>query len=199
MEQLCNKIREELLEQIDFSRELSNDELQEMIVRKMADHPVITVLTLQERILLEQRVFNSLRRLGVLQELLEDDSVTEIMVNGPSQIFYEKEGRFWKYPYSFSSEEKLQDVIQQIVGKHNRVVNLSSPIVDTRLEDGSRVNVVLTPIAIDGSAISIRKFSKMALNMETLIEKETLSLEIAEFLKDLVKASYGLQKSISCL
>lgn len=192
MEQLCNKIREELLEQIDFSRELSNDELQEMIVRKMADHPVITVLTLQERILLEQRVFNSLRRLGVLQELLEDDSVTEIMVNGPSQIFYEKEGRFWKYPYSFSSEEKLQDVIQQIVGKHNRVVNLSSPIVDTRLEDGSRVNVVLTPIAIDGSAISIRKFSKMALNMETLIEKETLSLEIAEFLKDLVKARYNL-------
>jgi len=192
MEQLCNQIREELLEQIDFSRELSNDELQEMIVRKMADYPVIIGLTLQERILLEQRVFNSLRRLGVLQELLEDDSVTEIMVNGPEQIFYEKDGKFCKYPYSFSSEEKLQDVIQQIVGKHNRVVNLSSPIVDTRLEDGSRVNVVLTPIAIDGSAISIRKFSKTPLNMEALIEMETISLEIAEFLKSLVKARYNL-------
>lgn len=192
MEQLCNQIKEELLEQIDFSRELSNDELQEMIIRKMANHPVIIGMTLQERILLEQRVFNSLRRLGVLQELLEDDSVTEIMVNGPNQIFYEKNGRFYKYPFYFSSEEKLQDVIQQIVGKHNRVVNLSSPIVDTRLEDGSRVNVVLTPIAIDGSAISIRKFSKIPLSMEALIEKETLSLEVAEFLKTLVKARYNL-------
>lgn len=137
-------------------------------------------------------MFNSLRKLGVLQELLEDENVTEIMVNGAENIFYEREGVFCKYPYSFSSEEQLQDVIQQIVGRHNRVVNLSMPIVDTRLEDGSRVNIVLNPISIDGSAISIRKFSKKPLDMKILIERGTISEEIAKFLELLVKARYNL-------
>lgn len=192
MEQLCDQIREEILQRIDFAKELQNDELQEMIVRQMAQSAMVTKLSLKERVLLEQRIFNSLRKLGVLQELLEDEDVTEIMVNGHAHIFYEKDGQFHKYPYAFSSEEKLQDVIQQIVGKNNRVVNLSSPIVDTRLEDGSRVNVVLNPISIDGSAISIRKFPKEALDMENLIAKDTLSTELAEFLKDLVRARYNL-------
>lgn len=192
MERLCEEIREKVLDQMDFATEMQNEKLRETIVREMAQNREIMGLSLQKRITLEQMVFNSLRKLGVLQELVEDDAVTEIMVNGPKQIFYEKNGRFYRYPYSFSSEEKLQDVIQQIVGKHNRVVNLASPIVDTRLEDGSRVNVVLSPIAIDGSAISIRKFSKQPLDMQTLIEKETLSLEMAEFLKKLVLARYNI-------
>lgn len=192
MDKLCDKIREALLENMDFAEELPNDKLQEMIVRQMAKTKEVSGLSLKDRVLLEQRVFNSLRKLGVLQELLEDDSVTEIMVNGPTQIFYEKDGVFMKYPYAFVSEEKLQDVIQQIVGKYNRVVNLSSPIVDTRLEDGSRVNVVLNPISIDGSAISIRKFSKTPFDMESLVEKETLSGEVAVFLEDLVRARYNI-------
>lgn len=192
MEKWCETIREKVLEKIDFSRELPDVELREIIAKEMAGNREINQMTLSQRIVLEQRVFNSLRKLDILQELLEDDSITEIMVNGPNKVFYEKNGVIEKYPYHFSSEEKLQDVIQQIVGKHNRVVNLSTPIVDSRLEDGSRVNVVLSPIAIDGSAISIRKFSKHPLDMDSLVERETLSKEVAEFLKKLVIARYNL-------
>lgn len=192
MKELCENIRIQVLERMDFSKELTDSDLQEMIVRQMAQHERIAKLSLSERILVEQRVFNSLRKLGVLQELLEDENVTEIMVNGAENIFFEREGVFCKYPYSFSSEEQLQDVIQQIVGRHNRVVNLSMPIVDTRLEDGSRVNIVLNPISIDGSAISIRKFSKKPLDMKILIERGTISEEIAKFLELLVKARYNL-------
>lgn len=192
MDTWCEEIREQVLEKIDYSRELPDDELREIIAAEMANYNKINQITLSQRMNLEQRVFNSLRKLDILQDLLEDDSITEIMVNGPNCVFYEKDGVFEKYPYHFSSEEKLQDVIQQIVGRHNRVVNMSTPIVDSRLEDGSRVNVVLSPIAVDGSAISIRKFSKVPLEMESLVEKETLSQEMAEFLKMLVIARYNL-------
>jgi len=189
---LCEQIRVRVLEKIDFSKELSDIELREMIVREMAQCNEIQMFSLKQRVSAEQRIFNSLRKLDILQELLEDDSITEIMVNGPNQIFYEQEGAIWQYPHTFQTEEKLQDVIQQIVGRHNRVVNLSNPIVDTRLADGSRVNVVLPPIAIDGSAISIRKFSKTPLDMSSLVKKGTLSEEVAEFLKKLVVARYNL-------
>lgn len=192
MNDLCEQIRVRVLEKIDFSKELSDIELREMIVREMAQCNEIQMFSLKQRVSAEQRIFNSLRKLDILQELLEDDSITEIMVNGPNQIFYEQEGAIWQYPHTFQTEEKLQDVIQQIVGRHNRVVNLSNPIVDTRLADGSRVNVVLPPIAIDGSAISIRKFSKTPLDMSSLVKKGTLSEEVAEFLKKLVVARYNL-------
>lgn len=192
MDSLCEKLREGILERIDFSKELPDAELREMIVWEMAQCEQIVTLSLRQRMLVEQMVFNSLRKLDILQELLEDDAITEIMVNGPKEIFYEKNGFFHKYPYSFASEEKLQDVIQQIVGRHNRVVNLSNPIVDTRLEDGSRVNVVLAPIAIDGSAVSIRKFSSKPLDMEALVRKGTLPQEVADFLRKLVVARYNL-------
>lgn len=190
--ELCELIRNKLLERMDFSRELPDSELQEMIARELARCSETEMLSVSHRIQLEQRVFNSLRKLDILQELLEDDEISEIMVNGPEQIFYEKKGCFCKYPYCFSSEEKLQDVIQQMVSKHNRVVNLIAPIVDTRLEDGSRVNIVLSPIAIDGSAISIRKFRNEPMDMEFLIQEGTLSKEAAEFLRKLVQAKYNL-------
>ena len=192
VDQLCENLRCLVLERVDFSRELSDIELEEIIARELASMPQAGNLSLKERIVLEQRVFNSLRKLDILQELIEDEDITEIMVNGPKCVFYEKDGQFYQYPYCFSSEEKLQDVIQQIVGRHNRVVNMTTPIVDTRLEDGSRVNIVLNPIAIDGSAISIRKFSKISMDMEMLIEKETITREAADFLKMLVKAKYNL-------
>lgn len=192
MDKLCEEIREQVLERMDFSKEVPDAELQEMIARQMARSERTSTLSLNQRIILEQRIFNSLRKLGILQELLEDEEITEIMVNGARHVFYEKQGQFYQYPHSFSSEEKLQDIIQQMVGRHNRVVNLSSPIVDTRLEDGSRVNIVLTPIAIDGSAVSIRKFAKTPLDMESLVKRETLSEEIADFLKKLVEARYNL-------
>ena len=174
------------MERIDFSRELPDMELKDMIAREMARCKETEKLSLNQRMQLAQRVFNSLRKLDILQELLEDDEITEILVNGPQNIFYEKRGIFYRYAQNFASEEKLQDVIQQIVSKHNRVVNLISPIVDTRLEDGSRVNIVLAPIAIDGSAISIRKFGKYSLGMEDLVTGGMLTKDAAEFLKNLV-------------
>lgn len=192
MDKLCELLRERVLERMDFSKELEEKELKELIARELAAVKEAHELSILERVSVEQRVFNSLRKLDILQELVEDEAVTEILVNGPKHIFYEKGGRFYEYPYVFSSEEKLQDVIQQIVGRHNRVVNLATPIVDTRLEDGSRVNVVLAPVAIDGSALSIRKFSKQPLDMDTLITKGTISGEAAEFLKILVQSRYNL-------
>ena len=192
MERLCESIRKQVLERMDFTKELSDVELQELIAREMSYQKEMKQLTIQQRIFVEQRVFNSLRKLDVLQELLEDDEITEILVNGPNRIFYEKNGQFQEHPYHFSSEEKLQDVIQQIVGRHNRVVNLTSPIVDTRLEDGSRVNIVLMPIAIDGSAISIRKFGRTPMSMQALIYLETLNEELSRFLKQVVVARYNI-------
>lgn len=192
MDRLCERLREQVLGQMDFSKEMEESELKELIGRVLAGCGEVTEYSLKDRVVMEQRVFNSLRRLDVLQELVEDDEVTEILVNGPNCIFYEKGGTFYEYPYRFSSEEKLQDVIQQIVGKHNRVVNLTNPIVDTRLEDGSRVNVVLTPVAIDGSAVSIRKFSKLPLTMDALVEKGTITQDAADFLKMLVINRYNL-------
>ena len=192
MERLCDSIRKQVLERMDFTKELSDVELQELIAREMSYQKEVKKLTIQQRIFVEQRVFNSLRKLDVLQELLEDDEITEILVNGPNRIFYEKNGQFQEHPYHFSSEEKLQDVIQQIVGRHNRVVNLTSPIVDTRLEDGSRVNIVLMPIAIDGSAISIRKFGRTPMSMQALIYLETLNEELSRFLKQVVVARYNI-------
>ena len=192
MDRLCERLREQVLGQMDFSKEMEESELKELIARVLAACGEVTEYSLKDRVVMEQRVFNSLRRLDVLQELVDDDEVTEILVNGPNRIFYEKGGTFYEYPYRFSSEEKLQDVIQQIVGKHNRVVNLTNPIVDTRLEDGSRVNVVLTPVAIDGSAVSIRKFSKLPLTMDALVEKGTITQDAADFLKMLVINRYNL-------
>lgn len=192
MDELCEQIRKQVLERLDFSKELEETELQELIAHEMARSHQVEELSIRQRIGLEQRIFNSLRKLDILQELIEDEEVTEILVNGPNHIFYEKKGIFTEYPLHFASEEKLQDVIQQIVGKQNRVVNLTSPIVDTRLEDGSRVNVVLAPIAIDGSAVSIRKFSKTPLDMKSLIEMESITEEAADFLKELVENRYNL-------
>lgn len=192
MEQICEALRERVLDSMDLERDIPDEELRELIAWKIAQMEEARSWSIKDRLYVEQRVFNSLRKLDILQDLLEDDAVTEIMVNGPKHVFYEKQGQFHTYPYVFTSEEKLQDVIQQIVGRHNRVVNMSSPIVDTRLEDGSRVNVVLSPIAVDGSAVSIRKFSKKGLDMETLVEMGTISEDVAEFLKKLVLAKYNL-------
>jgi pilus assembly protein CpaF len=192
VDKICELLRERVLESIDWSKESDDDTLRELIGREIATTVEWEKISIKDRIMLEQRIYNSLRKLDILQDLIEDDRVTEIMVNGPDKIFYEKDGEVLEYPYHFPSEEKLQDVIQQIVGRNNRVVNLSSPIVDTRLEDGSRVNIVLSPISIDGSAISIRKFPQKPLDMEQLINLETITEEAAFFLKELVESGYNI-------
>ncbi len=192
MDNLFDTIRMQVMEKMDFSRELADEEIEELILQEIAFTAKNVNLSVKEKRQLHRQIFHSLRKLDILQELVDDPQITEIMVNGPKHIFYEKDGRICESALKFSTEEKMQDVIQQIVAKHNRVVNQSSPIVDTRLEDGSRVNIVLSPISIDGSAISIRKFPKEPIYMEELIKKDSISQEAAEILKILIQARYSL-------
>lgn len=187
-----NVLREEILSELDLTRELDDGEVYHLVEERAGSYAREHMLTLAERETLEQFLFNSMRKLDVLQELLEDDEITEIMVNGYQCIFYEKKGALYASDKKFSSPEKLNDVIQQIVGNSNRMVNEASPIVDARLADGSRVNIVLEPVSIDGSAISIRKFPKKPIRMKDLIRIGSLSEEGAEVLQVLVKSGYNI-------
>ena len=192
MDEYINQIRARVFQRMDLSRDMLDEEIEEFISEETAQMLQGMIISLRERVRIEQQVFNSLRKLDALQDLIDDPEVSEIMVNGPQNIFYEKFGCVHKWEQSFSSEEKMQDIIQQIVGRHNRVVNLSNPIVDTRLNDGSRVNIVLSPISLDGSAITIRKFPEHPLDMDALIKKGAISKEAADLLKYLVQAKYSL-------
>lgn len=149
-------------------------------------------IPLKRRTALGKELFNTFRKLDLLQDFLEDEEITEIMINGVQSIFYEKQGKIYESERRFISREKLEDVIQQIVAGSNRIVNEASPIVDARLSDGSRVNVVLAPIALNGPIVTIRKFPKEAITMNELIEWKSISTEVAEFLEILVAAGYNI-------
>ncbi len=149
-------------------------------------------LTIEERISMSKRLFNSIRGFGILNSIIEDEDVTEIMINGHNNVFIEKKGKMYKCEENFESEEKLNDLIQRIVGKAGREVNQANPIVDTRLPDGSRVNVVLAPISLRGSTVTIRKFSKNPMTIEKLIEYKSITAEVAKLLENLVKAKYNI-------
>jgi len=192
MRDLAEKVKLEILENMDLSNDHSDEEIHSIISKALREQAKDRILSLSDRKWLESIIFNSLRKMDVLQELIEDDSITEIMIDGPDRIFLEKEGRLIKSTMVFPGNEKLLDVIQQIVGEQNRIVNESSPIVDTRLADGSRVNIVLPPIAIDGAAVTIRKFPKNPFTIEQLISISSLSEEISVFLKTLVVAGYNI-------
>lgn len=192
LDEISERIRQQVLTDIDASRDMEDEEIWDIISKIASDEVKKEKISLKERIELEKKIFDSLKRLDVLQDLIDDTDVTEIMVNGPDKIFYEKNGAIQQYNGRFASEQKMQDIIQQIVGRHNRVVNQASPIVDTRLADGSRVNVVLSPISLGGSAISIRKFPKDPFDMERLISIGSLSKEVARVLETLVKARYSI-------
>lgn len=185
-------LREEIYRKIDLSCVITDKELEELIERTLIERSRRNALSLDQREQYQREIFNSMRKLDVLQELLEDEEITEVMVNGQNHIFYEKAGALQEWDRQFSSEEKLSDVIQQMVGRNNRRVNASTPIADTRLSDGSRVNIVLSPVAVDGSCISIRKFPKEALTMKRLTELGSLSEELAEYLGFLVRSGYNI-------
>lgn len=192
MDKYATQIRTNVLAKMDLSKEVSDEEMEMLISNEVSLLAAEEHFSIAERIRLEQIAFNSLRRLDVISELVEDETVTEIMVNGPQNIFYEKEGRLHRYEGSFASEERLQDIMQQIVARHNRVINLSSPIVDTRLKDGSRVNMVIAPVAVDGSVLTIRKFPKNPWTMEQLIEMDSITKAAADMLRLFVIAKYSI-------
>lgn len=191
-EQLLSQIKEEVGQGIRLDRDLSDDEIKDLITHVVFNKTRNGLAGVAERQAIAETVFNSMRRLGVLQPLLEDPDVTEIMVNGPEEIFIEREGRVFGLNLQFESRERLEDIIQTMVSRVNRTVNESSPIVDFRLEDGSRVNVVLNPIALNGPIMTIRKFPEKPMTMERLVEFESISVEAAKALKLLVEAKYNI-------
>ena len=183
---------EKVMLRMDMTKETGEEELQEIIRRVIEEEGKREYLSLGDKIKISRELFNAFRRLDILQDLIEDDEITEIMVNGTANIFYEKKGKIFQTDRRFLSEARLGDVIQQIVGETNRYVNEASPIVDARLKDGSRVNVVLKPVAVNGPVMTIRKFPADAVTMGQLIRMGSLSEEAAGFVEKLVKSKYNI-------
>lgn len=186
------KIKHNIIKQITSQRELADEQLVKLIDQEILSFGEVAFITIEQKVRLRKELYNSLRKLDVLQELVEDASVTEIMINGAKNIFIERKGRITKCEQEFESDSRLQEVIQTIVSGTNRIVNESSPIVDARLQDGSRVNVVLPPIALDGPILTIRKFPDKPITMEGLIGFGALTPEVADLLHTLVKAKYNI-------
>lgn len=175
-----------------MSGDITDVALKQVIGECVQEESGLYMISIRQKEELEESVFNAIRRLDVLQELLEDDTITEIMINGKDDIFLERKGHITKWDKSFENEERLEDIAQKIASLSNKIVNISSPIADTRLEDGSRVSIVLPPVALNGPVITIRKFYKDALTMEKLIETGSLTQEAADFLKMAVKSKYNI-------
>lgn len=186
------ELQSKVLERLDLTKDIADEELMETIYSVLEECGKETYIPLKSKVGIGKELFNMFRKLDILQELLEDEDITEIMINGTEHIFIERDGRLTQLQKRFSEREKLEDIIQQIVAKSNRIVNEASPIVDARLEDGSRVNVVLYPVALNGPVVTIRKFPKEVMTMQELISKQSLSHEVAEFLQHLVKAKYNI-------
>ena len=170
----------------------SDEEIYEVIERNVFREAYNIYITADEKQYLVKSVYNSIKGLDVLQDIVDNPDITEIMVNGPEHIFIERDGKITEYPGHFVSLQKLEDVIQQIVAKVNRMVNEASPIVDVRLLDGSRVNIVLPPVSLDGPVVTIRKFPKNPMTMDNLLETGSINKEVADFLKTLVIAKYNI-------
>ncbi len=185
------ELRKEVREEISGIQQISDEELYEIIDRHIFKKGEEEYLPLKERIELRTGLFNSFRKLDILQQLLDDTEVTEVMINGPEHIFLERKGVMESWNQEFDSEEQLEDMVQQIVSRVNRTVNVASPIADARLPDGSRVHVVLPPISLDGPVVTIRKFPRR-ITMQMLIESGTVSTEAAKFLEKLVHAGYNI-------
>lgn len=183
---------DQVMHRLDMTKETGEEELQEIIRNVIDEEGKREFLSLGEKIRISRELFNAFRRLDILQDLIEDDEITEIMVNGTENIFYEKGGRIYQTDRHFISEERLGDVIQQIVGEANRYVNETSPIVDARLKDGSRVNVVLKPVAVNGPVMTIRKFPSDAVTMRQLVRMGSLTREAAGFIEKLVRSKYNI-------
>ncbi|MFR1613012.1 MAG: CpaF family protein [Lachnospiraceae bacterium] len=188
----AEQLHARILDELDLSKEVEDEELTRIIYRVLREAESREYLPLNVKTALGRELFNAFRKLDLLEEFLEDDEITEVMINGTQNIFYEKKGRIFQSDKRFLSREKLEDVIQQIVAGANRLVNEASPIVDARLADGSRVNVVLAPIALNGPIVTIRKFPTESITMKQLIAWNSISEEVAEFLALLVESGYNI-------
>lgn len=189
---LAEALKREIRESLDVIKDISDEDINELITDKVFEEARLHSMSICEKQELVSAVFNSIRKLDILQPLIDDKNITEIMVNGADNIFVEKEGRIYSLNIAFESRQKLENVIQSIVSRVNRVVNEAAPIVDARLEDGSRVNVVLPPIALNGPILTIRKFPESPISMDKLLEWGSISAEAAGALQRMVKAKYNI-------
>lgn len=189
---LRDSIQRRLLDRLEYCGEAEDNEVYEMIMEEIVAEAKKLYIPMRIKERLCREIYHAVRSFDVLQEIMDESEITEIMVNGPDDIFVEKNGVIHKYENRFSSEEKLEDIIQQMVGGSNRAVNESSPIVDARLQNGSRVNVVLPPVAINGPILTIRRFPETPIDMQRLIGLGSITGEAAQFLKSLVIAGYNI-------
>ena len=190
--ELKERLKNEVISELDFSNDISDRQIEIKIDQALSREGSKTYIGLRDRIELKKSIYNSIKKLDVLSDLLEDNDITEIMINGPNSIFIEKNGIIQKADLKFESKERLSTAIQQIVSTVNRQVNQSEPIQDAILQDGSRVNIVLSGISCDGDIVTVRKFSKDKITIDQLIEKEAITKEAADFLKLVVKAKYNI-------
>ncbi len=188
----AEQLHARILARLDMTRDMEDEELTELIYEVLQEVSQEEYLPLDQKTMLGKELFNAFRKLDLLQEFLEEDDITEIMINGTQNIFIEKAGRISQSDKRFLSADKLEDVIQQIVAGSNRLVNEASPIVDARLADGSRVNVVLPPVALNGPIVTIRKFAKEVITMNKLMEWQSINSEVSGFLASLVAAGYNI-------
>lgn len=188
---LKRKLKADIMQGFSYDRQMSDEEVSQAIDLEIFAQADKEDMTLGERLKLQRELFDSFRRLDILQELVDDPAVTEIMVNGPGEVFIETGGKIGRWERSFESKEQLLDLIQQIVGRVNRIVNMSSPIVDARLQDGSRVHVVLEPVALNGPILTIRKFPE-PMTMNRLLDYGSITEEAADFLKMLTASRYNI-------
>lgn len=186
-----DELKQFVTENFPLSR-MSNEELEENIEALVSERLGVQYCSIEQRVSIVQQIYSSIRGFGLLDTILTDDTITEVMINGPDHIFIEQKGHLFRLDKHFESERRLEDIIQRIVGLAGREVNQANPICDTRLSDGSRVNVVLPPIALCGPTLTIRKFSKTSMTIEKLIEYESLTQDIADKLELLVKAKYNI-------
>lgn len=186
-----NEEKEKIINNLNVSQ-LEDEELEEQIKQLVLNDMKGQYFSIEEKVEIVQQIYSSIRGLGLLDTIIKDDSITEVMINGIDHIFVEKDGRLFRLDQQFESQRKLEDIIQRIVGMAGREVNQANPIVDTRLPDGSRVNVVLPPIALCGPTVTIRKFSKTPMTIEKLIAYGSITQKIADILRLLVKAKYNI-------
>lgn len=192
MPKYIKSVREMVAKRLDLTRNVKDDEIHQAIADIVTEESQQHYMSLAEKREVMEGVFNSMRGLDVLQPLVDDPSITEIMINGPHHVFVEQSGRLYRKNVSFETNEKLENVILNIVSKVNRTVNEANPIVDARLLNGFRVNVVLPPIALDGPTVTIRKFPEDPMTVQKLIAYGSITPEVAELLERMVKAKYNI-------
>lgn len=189
--QVVKKLRQIIFDKYNLNQ-IDNDALEDVIQQLVIEEIRDAYITIEERVDITERIFDSIRGLGLLDSIIKDDQITEVMINGPEEIFVEKAGALYKLDQAFDDEKQLEDIVQKIVGQAGREVNQANPIVDTRLPDGSRVNVVLPPISLNGATVTIRKFSKTPMTIQQLLKYGSITREVAHVLELLVKAKYNI-------